>query len=759
MLNGTKTLWPSWLLMAFLGLALVAFTGCPEDDDDASDDDTGDDDTGDDDTGDDDTGDDDTADDDTGDDDTGPDPECTYDSGAWISVVGSEDASGDASGYILDIKDYEYQFDGTTLVMRITSHTDFADTDPALMTDMYISDGNVSYTLTMDNVKPNPGPMQIWTSADGWAAPLPNPASYCHSDDESDSIVMGIDLADLDATFVGLDVLYGHTSVDLWSGYVDDHPDSSENVAFPLIFEPNITVGGLTWDDTTGGDGDGIVEAGETGALGLELVNSGYDATGANVSATITLDAGSTAAAAINSDTSAYNGGAAMPMDTAAPPDTPFEVQVDVGATAGQTLIFDVAVTDDDGNSWNLTTPPLIVGMENLLSDPVDSPNAFDIAGLSYYTDGTDLDFFMTSYTDHNADLEVDVFLDIDMDGENDYLISTYDLDSGSYATGGGIYEWIGSWSQVGQPTTLEWTASTNYVRYVVPRTALEGAVQFQCWAQSYDYYTGVDTAPDDTSDPANWGQAVIVNAPWILLDSYTWTESSGDGDGFVEAGETWDVALTVANQGTADSAATTGVLSSTEPNVTVDQANVDFGAITMGNTAAGDVAATVTIDGGAPDSASYVLDLEVTADAEVFNLAIPLGLGVVPSDTTANAPEVSAAGVYYGDTTGFVNDYSDPSNCTTYSATSVDVVYAINLAANQAFTAAIAYDAGGPDAVLYISDDAANPDTGCLAGADSNFDETETLNFTPTTAGLYYLIVDGYYTDDAGPYTLTLTF
>ena len=163
-------------------------------------------------------------------------------------------------------------------------------------------------------------------------------------------------------------------------------------------------------------------------------------------------------------------------------------------------------------------------------------------------------------------------------------------------------------------------------------------------------------------------------------------------------------------------------------------------------------------IDAGAPANVSLFLDLILDADGTAREEWVQVDIGLLPADLAEDAPIVPSWGVYEGDTTLMADDYSDPSACTSYSASGNDGVYALDLTAGQTVDVDLEYTTADPDAVLYISDDAAAPDTACLDGADANVDGTESLSFTAPADGIYYLVIDNWNTG-GGPFEVAIFF
>ncbi len=108
------------------------------------------------------------------------------------------------------------------------------------------------------------------------------------------------------------------------------------------------------------------------------------------------------------------------------------------------------------------------------------------------------------------------------------------------------------------------------------------------------------------------------------------------------------------------------------------------------------------------------------------------------------------------GTTVGSANNYDPLSGgCTGYSATGPDVVYYTDLAVGGVFS--VTMSTGGVwDDSIYLVTDCANVAGSCVAG-DDQYPDMSTFTYTATTAGRYYLIVDGY-GGASGSYTITGT-
>ena len=738
---------PGLFLVLSLGICAGPLVGCP---DDEADDDTtpADDDT---------TGDDDdtvAADDD---DDTAV-PPCEA-AGAWTDLLEEPDPEGDAGDYPLDIEGYQVQIDGDLLYLRSSSWTEFDLADPLLMVDMYLSDGTTHYTLTYDNQIPNPGPLQLWSSSNSWAEPLPRPASMCLAEDGVDAMVMGIDLVDLG--FEAELALETWTGVDLYEGYLDEAPDGAFDYDIHAIIVlqevPELELVAVTLDDTISGDGDGVIDPGETVDVTVQIINTGYTASGTGVAGALSLASASTAAAELAVDSVTFNGGAALDLDVTADGDAPLHVTVDPGAQAGQLIAFDLLVTDDDGRSWPMAFGPYAVAMDEVLTDPVDLVAPFDAARVYVTAVDDDLLVLVTSHTAHDADQSIYAFLDVDRDDVSDFAISTRDEDAGAFD--GGVYAFTsGNWVQTGSPTEYEYEAGDAHVTFRVPLQDLGDMVLANLYVVAYDtsgWYA--DQVPDDPEVSEDLAQIEVAVAPYMVIHESTLLEQEGNGDEFVDPDERWRVVVDLVNAGNADAAAVTAVLASVEADILVTQDTADFGSVAIGGSDLGDPPFSIDVDPAAPANGRYILDLTVDADGIQRVLSFPLVVGVQPADVAEDAPLLAAPITLQGDTALLDDDYQDPAACTGFSASGYDGVYAVELVTDQVLELDLEFDAG-PDAVIYVSDDAENPDTQCLAGADAESYEHEELEFTAPADATYYIVVDAF-GGGYGPFTLQVSF
>ena len=145
--------------------------------------------------------------------------------------------------------------------------------------------------------------------------------------------------------------------------------------------------------------------------------------------------------------------------------------------------------------------------------------------------------------------------------------------------------------------------------------------------------------------------------------------------------------------------------------------------------------------------------------------LCVPKAL----NDTCALATPLTLGTMVAGSTAGSTNNYDkglETATCTKYAQVGRDVAYSITLTAGVAYTIAVTavspdFDPSiallGPGATACSTTGPANPSI-CVAGADVGAAGAgETVAYTPTATGVYYVVVDSFYSR-TGTYTLKVT-
>jgi hypothetical protein len=135
------------------------------------------------------------------------------------------------------------------------------------------------------------------------------------------------------------------------------------------------------------------------------------------------------------------------------------------------------------------------------------------------------------------------------------------------------------------------------------------------------------------------------------------------------------------------------------------------------------------------------------------YNLTITINAAPIANDQCAGAIAVGTGGTFTGDTTNAAGDYSPGAGgCTTYAEASRDVTYRVTLAQGERLQASLN---AAWDSALYLVSDCANISGTCLAGQDNG--NPEEIDYTAASAGMYYLIVDGW-GSAAGTFTLNVS-
>lgn len=138
------------------------------------------------------------------------------------------------------------------------------------------------------------------------------------------------------------------------------------------------------------------------------------------------------------------------------------------------------------------------------------------------------------------------------------------------------------------------------------------------------------------------------------------------------------------------------------------------------------------------------------------YSLTVNVSAAPIPNDTCMGAVDVTAGGVFSGDTTNAMGDYtpitSGLGGCTGFTAASRDVTYSVNLQAGERLQASLA---ATWDSSLYLVTDCADTQNSCVAGQDNG--NPEEVDFTAMNAGTYFIIVDGF-ASARGPFDLSVT-
>ena len=548
----------------------------------------------------------------------------------WVSIIGTDDPAGDHDSAPVDLRNVEYLFDGTELTFRVTSWIAYDEYDAGLTMGLWITDDVDEYAFFVDNENPSLNPLQLWTSLNDWAAEMPTLNSLYIDLDTTTTSIFSFDLAELG--WFDLTDLSAGAGVDLYraAGLADVAPDWGYTAMIPA---PNVVIDHREIDDSVYGDGDGVFEADEIASVDVILANHGALPTGTNLIATAVLGAGTTAPVTLIDDTSTFSGGAALDPADLATVDDSFLLQLDPTVAVGSVIELEIEITDADGNVWDVVEEiiaayPAVVASTEILTDGNDFAAPFDIASVSYSTTNTTLTVMVESHSNHNANQEVNVLLDTDLDGSADILLSTNNVDTGDFD--GGLYWWddfAGAWEMWAVPDPFQFNAGWDFVMYGVELEDLGNPMVMYAYAAAYNAaYTDVDDAPDTIQYFSDFGVIGLSDTPFFIFEDGDVDEVSGNGDYTIDPGETWSVDISVTNAGVADSLVTEGTLVSYDPEIILTEDVSDFGTMLSGDTASGAPSFEFVV---APWAASGFYDLGLLMDGDGYTHEISLSIGI----------------------------------------------------------------------------------------------------------------------------------
>lgn len=164
-------------------------------------------------------------------------------------------------------------------------------------------------------------------------------------------------------------------------------------------------------------------------------------------------------------------------------------------------------------------------------------------------------------------------------------------------------------------------------------------------------------------------------------------------------------------------------------------------------------------IDAPTVDAPPGAIDARIDAPPSAIDAGIDAPPGAAP-DTCVQALDVTAAAMVAGgttvtgDTTGYVDDVRPASTCTGFLPDGPDAIYSVTVNAGVTITAVATPTTGWDISLELVQPCAATPT--CLDGSDV-ITGPETVMFTTTAQGTYYIVVDGYNPGVAGPFSLNV--
>jgi hypothetical protein len=157
-----------------------------------------------------------------------------------------------------------------------------------------------------------------------------------------------------------------------------------------------------------------------------------------------------------------------------------------------------------------------------------------------------------------------------------------------------------------------------------------------------------------------------------------------------------------------------------------------------------------------------YMCDNVGTCNATSGRCDEPVG-DVCLDPLEATPPVLGTPLTITGNLGDFTNDYDlgTGNACTLSRTIGAEPVYVVDLTAGQTLTATVVSDEATPeDLAFYITDACTNVRTQCLGGADieGGTAVAEVLTYTATADGPIYLMVDSFYGNVSGDFTLNVT-
>jgi hypothetical protein len=153
-------------------------------------------------------------------------------------------------------------------------------------------------------------------------------------------------------------------------------------------------------------------------------------------------------------------------------------------------------------------------------------------------------------------------------------------------------------------------------------------------------------------------------------------------------------------------------------------------------------------------------VDARIDAPSGAVDGGIDAPPGAAP-DTCGQAQDITAGAMMAngitvtGNTTGYADDVNLPNTCTIYSTDGPDAIYAVTVNAGAVITAVATPTAWDVSLELIQPCALTGP---CLVGRDDGFGgDPETITYTATQQGTYFVVVDGYNPGVAGPYSLNV--
>ncbi len=410
-------------------------------------------------------------------------------------------------------------------------------------------------------------------------------------------------------------------------------------------------------NSTSSGDNDGLVEPGETIEMPVTLLNSGAgDAH--NVSAHL-----STTDPYIN----ITDGDQSWGTITAGATDTSVDYDFSVSASCPErdvTFILDIS---SDENTWTdqftvHVYAPQINPCDNIISiGGCGSGNSQTYSGggsgswnnsmCNFSTPGTEQIYSFVAPQTGTYSIEV-----LSANGYVDYGWSTSCGESG--------WTCIDDIASMGAYGTMSWTAGTTYYLLLDNEDATTG---------THEFFINCPIDP-----------------PYLEYHSHVIDDdnstSSGDNDGLVEPGETIEMPVTLLNSGAGDANNVSAHLSTTDPYITITDADENYGDISAGWTAESSADYDFSVSPSCPEG-DVTFTLGITSDEDSWTNQFTITISVQPSTYLEVSPNSRTVAATAG-TTSFsvstnvewsVTDDASWLTATKTDGTTISVSYSSN--------------------------------------------------------------------------------
>ncbi len=172
---------------------------------------------------------------------------------------------------------------------------------------------------------------------------------------------------------------------------------------------------------------------------------------------------------------------------------------------------------------------------------------------------------------------------------------------------------------------------------------------------------TGYDCIPYQATIPITGAAGPLLVEGTITVDDDNVGGTSGNGDGVLDAGEVVDLTVPIKNNGITTSTSVTGVLSTSNPAVTMMVPGVSYGTIAPGATVTSAVKYRFTTSYTAADQVELAFNLSIV-DAADHHFLEPLRL-------TLHSPELRSYGHTVVENVGNGNGHPEPGESVTYTA------------------------------------------------------------------------------------------